>query len=483
MSELGIVAVGAYVPPLRLSREEVAAANSWLNPGLRSLARGERSLAGWDEDTITMAVEAARSCLEGRDRSRIGRVYLGSTTAPFADRLNAGVVAGALGLRESVSAFDLGGSLRAGTSALLAAFDAAAGSDEEILCLAAERRRAPAAAAQELVTGHAGAAVLVARGPGLARLVATRSLTVDFVDHFRAADREFDYQWEERWIRDEGYLKLVPRLVGNLLESSGVDAGEIAHFCLPSPIRRVADQVAKASGIPEASVRDQLADGCGDSGAAHPLLQLASALEHAAPGELVLVVGFGQGGDALLFQTTDAVAGAHGGTVEASIARRAPCTYPRYLALNGLLKVDRGMRAEADKGTALTAAYRHSDLLLSLTGGKCEACGTHQIPRTAICVNPDCRALDTQVPHSFAESRGRVATWSSDSLTFTPDPPAYYGQIDFEEGGRLLMDFAGVPPEGVDVGTPMRMVFRVKDHDPQRGFSRYFWKATPALEA
>jgi hydroxymethylglutaryl-CoA synthase len=478
--EVGIRAFGSYVPRLRLDRAEVAAAHAWVNPGLRSLARGERSICGWDEDAVTMAVEAARGCLGGGDRSRIGRVYLGSTTAPYADRLNVGVVAGALGLDERISAFDLGGSLRAGTSALLAALDAAAVHDDDVLCVAADRRAAAAATQQELVIGHAAAALLVGRGAGVARLVGRSSLTVDFVDHFRAADREFDYHWEERWVRDEGYQKLVPRLVADVLEQTGVDPGQVTHFCMPSPIRRVDQEVAKAIGLPVESIQDQLSAGCGDSGAAHPLLMLVSALERARPGDRVLVVGFGQGGDALLFEATDAIVERPTGvSVENWLQRRAPCTYPRYLALNGLVKIDRGMRAEADKGSALTAAFRHRDLVLSLTGGRCEQCGTHQIPRSDICVNPECRAAASQVPYGFAESTGRVATWSADSLTFTPDPPAYYGMIDFAEGGRLLMDFTEVGPSAVDVGTEMRMVFRIKDNDPMRGFARYFWKAAP----
>ena len=77
-------------------------------------------------------------------------------------------------------------------------------------------------------------------------------------------------------------------------------------------------------------------------------------------------------------------------------------------------------------------------------------------------------------------STGLIASWSADNLIYTPDPPAYYGMIDFEEGGRLMMDFADVQPNSVEVGSPMRMVFRVKDHDTVRGFNRYFWKARPA---
>ena len=60
---VGIVAYGAYVPRLRLSRQAVYDANKWFAAGLRGLAKGERSMANWDEDSITMAVEASRDCL------------------------------------------------------------------------------------------------------------------------------------------------------------------------------------------------------------------------------------------------------------------------------------------------------------------------------------------------------------------------------------------------------------------------------------
>jgi uncharacterized OB-fold protein len=144
-----------------------------------------------------------------------------------------------------------------------------------------------------------------------------------------------------------------------------------------------------------------------------------------------------------------------------------------------MLDVEFGIRAETDKATAMTAHFRHRDLVLHLTGGRCTLCGTYQIPRASMCVNPDCRAVDSQEPYSFAESTARVVTWSADSLTFTPDPPAYYGLVDFDEGGRLMMDFADVDPAGMEVGAAMTMVFRIRDRDRARGFTRYHWKAAP----
>ena len=57
---VGITAWGAYAPRLRLSRKAVTAANAWIAPNLVGKGKGERAMANWDEDALTMAVEAAR---------------------------------------------------------------------------------------------------------------------------------------------------------------------------------------------------------------------------------------------------------------------------------------------------------------------------------------------------------------------------------------------------------------------------------------
>ena len=83
----GIVSFGGYIPRLRLQRKAVATANAWVAPNLMGSAKGERSMANWDEDAITMAVEAGRDCLPGADpltaRAHVDAVYFASTTAPF----------------------------------------------------------------------------------------------------------------------------------------------------------------------------------------------------------------------------------------------------------------------------------------------------------------------------------------------------------------------------------------------------------------
>src|SRR6185503_11063510 len=112
---------------------------------------------------------------------------------------------------------------RAGTSALIEAL----GSNSETLVVAAEKRNAKAASPVEMTSGDGAASILAGEGKPVARLLAQASRTADFVDHFRSVDNQFDYQWEERWIRDAGYMQIVPPTIKRCLEAAEVSAQDV----------------------------------------------------------------------------------------------------------------------------------------------------------------------------------------------------------------------------------------------------------------
>ncbi len=484
--DIGILAFGGYLPQSRLQRSEIANAHAWFNPGLKGLAKGERTMANWDEDSVTMAVEAARDCLTGCDRDALSAVYMASTSFPFQDRQNAGIVAEALNLKSGIMTLDLASSRRAGSSGLCVALQAAAASADPILFTAAEKRHTKAASLQEMTYGDGAAAVLVGQGDVIARFIGSHTEAVDFVDHFRGENEAYDYAWEERWIRDEGYMKIVPAAVNALFEKSGVKPEEITTFCFPAAAQRVAAGLAKKLGLAESSFADNLQATCGETGAAHPLVMLVHALEQAKPGDKILITGFGQGCDALLFEATEALASLPPRAgVSGHLARRfEDRNYNRFLAFGDLITIEQGIRAEVDKQTSLTTLYRNKNMTQGMIGGCCTQCGTLQFPKSNVCVNPNCGAVGSQEDHPFADKIGRLNSFTADRLTYTPNPPAYYGMIQFEEGGRLMSDFTDIRPDvELRVGMPMRMMFRVKDYDKKRGFRRYFWKATPVGNA
>jgi 3-hydroxy-3-methylglutaryl CoA synthase len=482
-----IKAFGVHVPRLRLARAAIAEALAWLNPPARSAARGARAIGNWDEDALTMAVEAARGCLASPTRAgsalagsaaaALDALYFCSTTAPFADRDDAVMIASALGLAETVETLNVASSLRAGTSALAAA---ARRSSPGTLVVASDARLAQPGSGQELAYGDAAAAVLVgpAGGDALAEVIAARSVASDHVDHYRMSGVDFDYALEERWVRDEILGKLVPRALDELLASAGCLAGDVRHLALPAPAP-IARRIADASGLGHARRDERVLLECGDAGAALPFLLLGAALESAADGDLIVLIGLGQGVDALLLR---ACPGASRGRplARALDRRREEPSYTRYLSHRGLLSVDFGMRAERDQRTAHTVAYRKRDALAAFNGGRCSRCGTVQFPRSRMCVNPDCRAQDAQTPYRLADSTGRVKTFTEDWQAYAARPPYVYGNVEFSAGGNLLMELTDLEAGELAIDDEVRFVFRIKDQDRARDFRRYFWKATKA---
>lgn len=477
----GILSFGAYIPRNRLQRAAIHATNSWFAGGLEGLAKGERAIANWDEDVITMAVEAARDTLEGFDRAGIGSVSLASTTLPFADRLNSGVVKEALTLDDATGAFDLGGGQRVATSALIQALHAAKGGARPHLAVASELRLSKPASEAEMTHGDAAAGLLLGEGEVIATFLGSHSVTIDFVDHYRSSGQDFDYAWESRWIRDEGYMGMVGAALRQGLPAIGIEAVAIDHFIMPITAKGVAEGLAKRGGIRAEAVTDRLGATVGDSGVAHPFLLMAAVLEKAKAGEKILLIGFGQGVDLLLFEATGKAASlAPRRGVSGSLARGvADSNYPRWLFHRGNLKLDRGMRAEADQKQPGTTLWRNRKAVLGLVGGRCAKTGTVQFPRTDISVNPNDHALATQEDYPLADKGAKIVTYTADALTYSPAPPLYYGLVDFDGGGRMMVEFADASPRDVEVGRDMKMMFRIKAVDEMRDFTKYFWKAVP----
>lgn len=475
----GITGFGGYVPRLRMERAAIAAAHRWMAPSLRSAAKGRRAFCNWDEDSITMAVEAARDALNGKGTAEIGKLVFASTTMPFADMHNASIISGALGLPKDLRSLDIGQSQRAGTSALLAALTEAIG---PALVVASDRPRGKPASTQEIGFGAGAAALVLGSKDVIASLVGASSSIATFVDHFRSADNKYDYYWEERWIRDEGYLKIVPSTVNAALTRAGVKATDIKHFIMPTPFKGIASALVKKLGLSAGCEADALDENCGYTGAAHGLMMLSHLLERAQPDELILLVGFGQGCDALVLRTTEAIQNfkpARG--ISGALADgQSHDTYLRMLSHDESIELEWGMRSEKNVKTALTEQYRSREQLAGFVAGKCRKCGTVQFPQLAYCVSPSCHAESKNFdPIPLSNVPCKVLTHTADWLTYHPAPPMYVGFVQFDNGARLLMETVDVSSEGIDVGTPLRVVYRIKDVDKARGYTRYFWKTTP----
>ncbi len=476
--DYGLLATSRYVPRLRLERGEIFAQHRWMAPGLRSLSKGQRAIANWDEDAVTMAVEASRALAPGLAGQSVTALTLTSTTLPFAERINAGIVASALGLGSETVVRDVVSSARAATTELISALARPGVQGQAQLIVAAERRTAKPASALEMISGDGAAAVAMGYGPVIATLVGSHAEYADFVDHFRQTGESYDYGWEERWTREEGYMKIALNAIKACLARFEVQATDVEHFVMPALLPKINEALAKKLGIDPAAVAHTHGDTVGDIGCGQPLAMLDTVLRQAKPGALILVTSFGNGCDVLLLRRTGVAC--PGQEPEAG---KPETSYLKYLSFTGQLDLEWGMRAEMDNKTALTAAWRDHRRVAHFEGGKCRHCGTIQFPSTRMCVNPECNAQDSQEPISLADAPAHVLSHTSDFLAYTPHPPFQFGHIDFDAGGRVLMEFTDTDQDELRPGLPVRMVFRIKEYDMKRGFRRYFWKATPVRTA
>lgn len=473
----GITAIGAYIPRLRIERAAIAEAHRWMNPSLKAGGRGERAFCSWDEDTVTMAVEALRDAAPAGERGKIAKLTMASTTFPYADLSPGVIVASALGLPHELTVANAAGSQRAGTTALREAFAGAA----PALVVASEKPDPKPASVAELASGAGAAAFVFGDEDVAVEMIGSSSSANHFVDHFRPAGQAADYAWEERWVRDEGFNKLVPPVVEAALANAGLQADVLDYLVMPSTLRGVSDGIAQRIGF-KGEIAGAFDASVGYCGCAQPLLHLAEVLEKMGAGQTVLVIGFGQGVDAMVLRTTERIGMiAPGRGLSGAVADGLTTSdYLRMLSFYDRIGLDWGMRGEKEGKAALTEHARSADQVDTFTGGKCEVCGTVQFPVLSYCVNPECREPAARMkPHPLADENAEIFTITSDWLSYHPAPPLAVGFVQFPSGARLLMEVVDARPAQITEGTKLRMVFRIKERDRARGYNRYFWKATP----
>jgi len=482
---VGIRSYGGYVPRYRLNKMVIFGSMGWLNPANIMNAQGEKAVANFDEDAVTMATAAAQDCVAGFDRADIGGVYFATTTASYKERLCANLIAGALAASESVRTVDFGNGLKAGTGALMAALDAAAaGSANNIVVSAADCRLGKMGSVQELMFGDGAAAMMVGTDDVIAEYKGSFSTGHDFVDHFRGAETKYDRQWEERWMRDLGIADFIPEAINGLCEKLGMAVTDFDKVIYPTYFGGARKAINKKLGLEPEKVQDTMQAVIGDTGSAQSMMMLAKALEDAKPGDKLLMVSYGSGCDALAFEVTDAIkklAPRRG--ISGSLANRADLdNYQKYLLWRGMIPAELGLRSEEQRWTRWSLMWRLHKAMLGLTGSRCKGCGEPQFPPQRICVNPKCGIVDESEPVVLSDKGGTIFSFTSDMLSATINPPAMYGAVNFNGGGRYVFDFTDCTIDDLAVGGPVEFSFRIKHRDDQHDITNYFWKAVPVAE-
>ncbi len=470
---IGITSYGAYIPFYRLSRDELARA--WG----RSILGGEKAVANFDEDSITMAVAAALDCIDGFARDQIGGLFFATTTSPYQEKGCASIIAAAADLPRDTRIADFCISLRSGTIALSSALDAVnAGSADNVIVTAADCRLGAAGGESEQLFGDGAAAVMLGNSEVIASIEGSFSIANEFMDRWRSGDDVSVRSWEARFVISEGYLATMQEAISGILKKHGLSAKDINKAVFYAPDPRSHATLARSIGFePRNQVQDPLHIMVGNAGTASALMMLVAALEESKAGDKILLANYSDGADAFILQVTEQIdkLGKRRGVKGHLGMKMMLPSYELYLEFRELIETEPPNFPEPISPSPVVM-WRERKKNLALYGAKCKQCGMVQYPPQRVCIN--CQAKDDFEDYRFSDKTGRLFTYGANYLlTRDPNPPEFYSYVDMDGGGRMVLLMTDRDPAEVKIGMPVEMTFR--RIYKSAGINNYYWKCKP----
>ncbi len=464
---IGVQAFGAYIPLYRLKRELMGKA--W---GLPS-GPGERAVANADEDTVTMAVEAGLDCLQGIDPKTVDGLFFASTSAPYKEKAASTVIATTLDLPREALVQDFTDSLRAGTSAIRAAYDAIkAGSARRVLVIASEIRLAEQESVEEQSYGDAAAAVLLSEEDVLAELKDFYSIQDEIVGVWRRDSDEYIQHFEDKIDAKYGCQGNLVEAVKGLAKKTGAEIKEVSKLVSSYVAPRDPGAVAKKVGLdPKSQVQDPMFKSLGNTGTAQPLIGFAAALEDAGSGDDIILAAHGDGADALLFTVTDRIGSFKPRLgVKGHLAKRRDLVSYDYYARNRKIIMKNFKSPPATPVVHL----REREAELPFYGVKCKNCGQVQYPMVRLCYV--CHTRDNFEKVRLSD-RGTIYTFTRDYIRSGGADPIPWCVISLEDGCRVFLTMTDCDPDEVKINMPVERTFRLIHQGA--GFNNYYWKCRP----
>ena len=368
--------------------------------------------------------------------------------------------------------------LRAGTTALKMAMDAVqAGTASNMLVIASDCRMATPKSGLDRAMGDGAVALLIAKDGVAAEVEADYHITDHMLDVWRSSDESTVRSWEDRFVIEEGILRVIPEAVSAFMAKNNLAPKDFQKAAYHSSDARRHAALAKMMGFEAAQVQDPLYGQVGNAGVAFPLMLLVAALEEAKPGDKIMVAGYGDGCDVYSIKVgegIDKLRQGHRGVKKHVEAKRVLETYDEYLRWRGLMTVA-GVRRPTAGGPSASALWRETDRVIQLYGSKCRKCDYVQFPPQRVCV--ECHAKDEMDNVRLSDKPATVFTYAMDYLSGTTDVPLVIAVINFEGGGRMLSMMTDRETGELSVGMPVEMSFR--KIRSAGGIHNYYWKSTP----
>lgn len=308
---VGIVSYGAYVPRNRIRIADIA--NAWNKDAeevSRSLGLVEKSVPGFDEDAVTIAVEAAISSLatfHGR-ASDLDVLFVGSESHPYAVNPTSTIVGELLGIGHAYLAVDMEFACKAGTTAIAAiAGLIAAGHARNGLAIGTDTAQGKPHDFLEYTAAAGGAAFILGSDRVVATLSADTSYSSDTPDFWRRDGMRYPSH-AGRFTGEPAYYSHVLGAANRLLEMTKTKPSDFDYCIFHSPNGKFPREVAKRLGFTQPQLAPSLlVDSIGNAYSATTLLGLAAVLDVAKPNQKIFMVSYGSGAgsDAFVWETTE----------------------------------------------------------------------------------------------------------------------------------------------------------------------------------
>ena len=340
----GIVSYGAYVPRYRITPTEIG--RVWGTDGAstgESLNVMRKSVPAPDEDTITMSTEALRTALVrgAIDPQQIGALYVGSESHPYAVKPTATVVAQAVGATPNLTAADFEFACKAGTAAIQTCLGlVGAGMIRYGVAIGSDTSQGAPGDALEYSASAGGAAFVIGKERVICRVERTASYTTDTPDFWRREGQRYPSHGG-RFTGEPAYFRHVTECAHRIMEASGTTPKDYQHVVFHQPNGKFPQRVGRQLGFTDPQMRYGLVTpAIGNTYSAAALIGLANVLDHAHPGERILMVGYGSGAgsDAFDLETTDAIASyekGYGRPVEYYLENGVELSYAMYAKFRG----------------------------------------------------------------------------------------------------------------------------------------------------
>ena len=346
---VGIITYGAYIPRYRIKVEEIA--RVW-GANAKEISGGlgvfEKAVPDYDENTATIAVEAARAALLRRpvNRDEIKAVYVGSESHPYAVKPTAVTVGEAIGATPVMTAADYEFACKAGTAGIQTAMGLVkSGMMKYALAIGADTAQGAPGDALEYTAAAGGAAYVIGCDNPIAEINDTCSFTTDTPDFWRREGEDYP-QHGGRFSGEPGYFKHVERAAMMMMERSGTKPEDYTYAIFHQPNAKFPQKVAKTLGFTANQIKPGLlVPRLGNTYSGAVPLGLAAILDIANPGERIFVTSYGSGAgsDAFDITVTDAIEKeidrSSAPSVESMLGKKKYLDYAIYARHKGKIRV------------------------------------------------------------------------------------------------------------------------------------------------